>query len=236
MSHTATPLQTRDQVPRHMATTARVSVNYSIMPHCSWVPSPVPHSILDKLDAEIEKEEFGVDISDQYSVNHYVFSAPQSDDYLDDEIEEEEKEEFGVDIYDNLVKEIEEEEVGVDISEYHSVTHYAFPVPQSDDSLDDEIEEEEVGVDIYDNLVKEIEKEEFGVDISEYLETRTYYGPMCDDEEKDACFICAYEYEDEDMIGTLHCGHDFHADCAKKWLLTRNNACPVCSDPVLPIQ
>ncbi|OIT08850.1 PREDICTED: E3 ubiquitin ligase BIG BROTHER-related-like [Nicotiana attenuata] len=160
------------------------------MPHCSWVPSSVPHSILDKLDAEIEKEEFGVDISDQYSVNHYVFSVPQSDDNLDDEIEEE----------------IEEEEE----------------------------EKEEFGVDIDDSLDQEIEVEEFGV--SEYLETRTYYGPMCDDEEQDACFICAYEYEDEDIIGTLHCGHDFHADCANKWLLTRKKTCPVCSDPVLPIQ
>nr|XP_016514026.1 PREDICTED: E3 ubiquitin-protein ligase RNF38-like [Nicotiana tabacum] len=145
MSHT-TMLQIRDQVARHMATTARMSVNYSIMPHCSWVPPSVPYSILDKLDAEIEKEEFGVDI--------------------------------------------------------------------------------------YDSLDREIEKE-FGIDISEYLETRIFYAPMCEDEEKDACFICAYEYEDDDIIGTLQCGHDFHADCANKWLLTRTNPC--CSDPVLPI-
>nr|XP_033508796.1 putative RING-H2 finger protein ATL71 [Nicotiana tomentosiformis] len=174
-------LQTRDQAPRNMATRARMSVNYSIMPHCSWVPPSAPHSVLDKLDDEIEKEEFGVDISDQYSVNHY-----------------------------------------------------AFPVPQSDDNLDDEIEEEEVGVDIYDSLDREIEKE-FGIDISEYLETRIFYAPICEDEEKDACFICAYEYEYDDIIGTLQCGHDFHADCAKKWLLTRTKSCPCCSDPVLPI-
>nr|XP_016478281.1 PREDICTED: E3 ubiquitin ligase BIG BROTHER-related-like [Nicotiana tabacum] len=184
MSHT-TMLQIRDQVARHMATTARMSVNHSIMPHCLWVPPSVPYSILDKIDAEIEKEEFGVDISDQYSVNHYAFLVPQSDDNLDDEIEEEE-------------------------------------------------EKEEFGVDIYDSLDREIEKE-FGIDISEYLETRIFYAPMCEDEEKDACFICAYEYEDDDIIGTLQCGYDFHADCANKWLLTRTKSCPCCSDPVLPI-
>ncbi|KAH0735939.1 hypothetical protein KY285_011646 [Solanum tuberosum] len=39
-----------------------------------------------------------------------------------------------------------------------------------------------------------------------------------DDEEQEACAICLLEYKDEDNIGTLQCGHEFHAECINKWL------------------
>ncbi|MBA0595528.1 hypothetical protein Gorai_012395 [Gossypium raimondii] len=35
------------------------------------------------------------------------------------------------------------------------------------------------------------------------------------------------EYNDGENLGTLECGHNFHADCIKQWLV-RKNLCPIC--------
>lgn len=41
-------------------------------------------------------------------------------------------------------------------------------------------------------------------------------------------FVCRQEeYEGEDEVGKLRCGHKYHIDCARQWLL-RKNSCPVC--------
>ncbi|XP_072978478.1 uncharacterized protein [Typha angustifolia] len=49
-----------------------------------------------------------------------------------------------------------------------------------------------------------------------------------DDQEEEAnCIICLDEYKTGVHLGRLNCGHDFHADCIKKWLQMKN-ACPVC--------
>lgn len=41
------------------------------------------------------------------------------------------------------------------------------------------------------------------------------------------CCICQEEYKNEDDLGGLECGHDFHRNCIKQWLLQKN-LCPVC--------
>ncbi|KAG7659465.1 Zinc finger RING-type [Arabidopsis suecica] len=41
------------------------------------------------------------------------------------------------------------------------------------------------------------------------------------------CIICQDEYEAKDEVGELRCGHRFHIDCVKQWLV-RKNSCPVC--------
>ncbi|GJZ86401.1 E3 ubiquitin protein ligase MBR2-like protein [Tanacetum coccineum] len=41
------------------------------------------------------------------------------------------------------------------------------------------------------------------------------------------CCICQEEYETDDNIGSLDCGHDFHTDCIVQWL-TQKNVCPIC--------
>ncbi|KAG0491172.1 hypothetical protein HPP92_008035 [Vanilla planifolia] len=41
------------------------------------------------------------------------------------------------------------------------------------------------------------------------------------------CSICQEEYQMDDELGTLRCGHGYHIYCIKKWLLQKN-ACPVC--------
>ncbi|KAI4324670.1 hypothetical protein MLD38_030137 [Melastoma candidum] len=41
------------------------------------------------------------------------------------------------------------------------------------------------------------------------------------------CSICQEEYEEEDDIGKLACGHGYHLSCIKQWL-SQKNTCPVC--------
>ncbi|PHU20779.1 hypothetical protein BC332_11930 [Capsicum chinense] len=41
------------------------------------------------------------------------------------------------------------------------------------------------------------------------------------------CCICQEEYKDGEDLGKLDCGHDFHTDCVKQWLMQKN-LCPIC--------
>ncbi|XVF53863.1 hypothetical protein PTKIN_Ptkin05aG0133400 [Pterospermum kingtungense] len=41
------------------------------------------------------------------------------------------------------------------------------------------------------------------------------------------CSICQDEYEADEETGKLYCGHSFHIQCIKQWLVQKN-ACPVC--------
>ncbi|KAI4389891.1 hypothetical protein MLD38_002061 [Melastoma candidum] len=45
--------------------------------------------------------------------------------------------------------------------------------------------------------------------------------------EIEPCCICQEEYNSEDELGALECGHDFHRDCIKQWLMHKNS-CPIC--------
>ncbi|GLT58908.1 hypothetical protein SLA2020_317670 [Shorea laevis] len=45
--------------------------------------------------------------------------------------------------------------------------------------------------------------------------------------EAEPCCICQEEYNDGEDLGTLECGHDFHRDCIKQWLMHKN-LCPIC--------
>ncbi|KAJ8755041.1 hypothetical protein K2173_016508 [Erythroxylum novogranatense] len=59
--------------------------------------------------------------------------------------------------------------------------------------------------------------------------------PASLDQEQDYCIICQEEYKSEEKIGTLYCGHEYHADCLKKWLLVKN-VCPVCKSEALTVE
>uniref|UniRef100_M1A1W9 RING-type E3 ubiquitin transferase n=1 Tax=Solanum tuberosum TaxID=4113 RepID=M1A1W9_SOLTU len=52
-------------------------------------------------------------------------------------------------------------------------------------------------------------------------------------ETKEICAICQAEFEHEESIGTLRCGHEYHTGCIKQWLL-RKKDCPMCRASVLP--
>ncbi|KAH0720871.1 hypothetical protein KY290_005891 [Solanum tuberosum] len=71
--------------------------------------------------------------------------------------------------------------------------------------------------------------------VLKYLKIRTHHVPevVAPDVESDTCVICQSEYEHEENIGALQCGHEFHTDCIKKWL-TKKKDCPMCRASVLP--
>ncbi|KAK9937946.1 hypothetical protein M0R45_014710 [Rubus argutus] len=77
--------------------------------------------------------------------------------------------------------------------------------------------------------------------ISKQLKTRSYLSSGtiinleeagCPEKEVDFCIICQDFYKNQEKIGTLHCGHEYHADCLKKWLLVKN-VCPICKSEAL---
>ncbi|XP_057963718.1 probable E3 ubiquitin-protein ligase ZFP1 isoform X2 [Malania oleifera] len=57
----------------------------------------------------------------------------------------------------------------------------------------------------------------------------------CMDHETDFCVICQADYRNQERIGALDCGHEYHADCLKKWLLVKN-VCPICKSMALNIE
>ncbi|TVU20377.1 hypothetical protein EJB05_36584, partial [Eragrostis curvula] len=45
------------------------------------------------------------------------------------------------------------------------------------------------------------------------------------------CSICQEEFEVNEEIGKLSCGHNYHVHCIKQWL-SRKNSCPVCKTTI----
>ncbi|KAH0868862.1 hypothetical protein HID58_075884 [Brassica napus] len=50
--------------------------------------------------------------------------------------------------------------------------------------------------------------------------------------EAEKCVICLDELKCNDEASTLACGHDFHYECIKKWLMVKNK-CPLCKQQAL---
>lgn len=40
------------------------------------------------------------------------------------------------------------------------------------------------------------------------------------------------DYKDQEKVGTLDCGHEYHVDCIKMWLVVKNT-CPICKSTAL---
>ncbi|KAK4481517.1 hypothetical protein RD792_012418 [Penstemon davidsonii] len=60
------------------------------------------------------------------------------------------------------------------------------------------------------------------------LKQRKYVVSRAEDQaETEPCSICREEYNGGEDLGTLECGHDFHKDCIKQWLMQKN-LCPIC--------
>lgn len=64
------------------------------------------------------------------------------------------------------------------------------------------------------------------------LRQQKYSIAVCSLLEAEPCCICQEEYNDGDDLGTLECGHNFHADCIKQWLMHKN-LCPICKTTAL---
>lgn len=75
--------------------------------------------------------------------------------------------------------------------------------------------------------------------IVNHLKVRTFVascshleGAACVDQELNFCVICQTDYENQEKIGILECGHEYHVDCIKKWLIVKNT-CPICKSSAL---
>jgi len=62
------------------------------------------------------------------------------------------------------------------------------------------------------------------------LKTRKYVAGEGDIENEgiQRCVICLREYEVDEEIKTLPCGHEFHSECVDPWLGEHNRTCPTC--------
>ncbi|XP_024520868.1 E3 ubiquitin-protein ligase MBR2 [Selaginella moellendorffii] len=47
------------------------------------------------------------------------------------------------------------------------------------------------------------------------------------------CCVCQEEFEEGVELGTINCGHNYHMDCIRQWLV-RKNSCPICKATALP--
>ncbi|XP_047980638.1 probable E3 ubiquitin-protein ligase RHG1A isoform X1 [Salvia hispanica] len=64
--------------------------------------------------------------------------------------------------------------------------------------------------------------------VTSRLKRRKYLGGKAKNAaEMEPCSICREEYNKGEDLGALECGHNFHADCIKEWLMHKN-LCPIC--------
>ncbi|KAL5697783.1 hypothetical protein ACHQM5_028899 [Ranunculus cassubicifolius] len=70
--------------------------------------------------------------------------------------------------------------------------------------------------------------------IDEHLTQRKYFILLDEKALKESCSICQEDYVEEDDLGSLECGHEFHFSCLKQWLKCKN-VCPVCKSTGLSV-
>ncbi|KAK4726386.1 hypothetical protein R3W88_031303 [Solanum pinnatisectum] len=103
----------------------------------------------------------------------------------------------------------------------------------SQNSSDDSQPESEL---LFDDQEASTEEKEDNAILLGYFKTRIHHvadGVNNPTETKEICAICQAEFEHEESIGTLGCGHEYHTSCIKQWLL-RKKDCPMCRASVLP--
>uniref|UniRef100_A0AAV1T7N5 RING-type domain-containing protein n=1 Tax=Peronospora matthiolae TaxID=2874970 RepID=A0AAV1T7N5_9STRA len=59
------------------------------------------------------------------------------------------------------------------------------------------------------------------------LPVKTWTTKMQTSERHSECVICLSDYEKDDMVLALPCGHTFHKECGMTWLV-EHNVCPTC--------
>lgn len=60
------------------------------------------------------------------------------------------------------------------------------------------------------------------------------YQDMEQNEEQSTCAICLAEFSDHDILVDLPCGHHYHEECIRGWLV-RKAQCPLCKAVIRPL-
>ncbi|KAK7376911.1 hypothetical protein VNO80_02330 [Phaseolus coccineus] len=63
--------------------------------------------------------------------------------------------------------------------------------------------------------------------ILKHMKNKKYSAKPGSQHEAEPCCVCQEEYKDGDALGSLDCGHDYHTECIKQWLMHKN-LCPIC--------
>lgn len=120
----------------------------------------------------------------------------------------------------------------LDLQEYiYQLRGELFPT-----ATDEELEnllEEVFPVDVADGIIDEFAyKKESG--LSEEAIGRNLLSRTSRQEDlEDICSICQDNYGVRELIGKLRCGHEYHQDCIKDWLMV-DNSCPLCKSRAIP--
>ncbi|KAF2304403.1 hypothetical protein GH714_030773 [Hevea brasiliensis] len=106
-----------------------------------------------------------------------------------------------------------------------------------DSDLDQEIEDEMTEeLDELEELMIEYRSGLAGAVIEAHMKRQKYeanvVGSPLEDEK---CCICQENYADGEDLGKLDCGHYFHFDCIKQWLIQKNN-CPSAKESVASLR
>ncbi|XP_027769374.1 RING-H2 finger protein ATL47-like [Solanum pennellii] len=110
--------------------------------------------------------------------------------------------------------------------------------PNSSDDFDDELLFDDQESELYDDQEASTKEKEDDAILLGYFRTRIFRaadGVNNPTETEETCAICQAEFEHEESIGTLGCGHEYHTGCIKQWLL-RKKECPMCRASVLPLK
>lgn len=62
------------------------------------------------------------------------------------------------------------------------------------------------------------------------LETKKFEELPADKKVDAKCAICITEFEDEETVRIMQCGHFYHQDCIDPYLAKYNNKCPMCRE------
>ena len=68
------------------------------------------------------------------------------------------------------------------------------------------------------------------------IKTTRFHAKDVDPESQCSCAICLGDFEENDKIKTLRCGHFFHSDCVDPWLINEKALCPVCRQGIFMVE
>ncbi|KAJ1515713.1 hypothetical protein HMI54_005377 [Coelomomyces lativittatus] len=71
---------------------------------------------------------------------------------------------------------------------------------------------------------------------TEFQKSSHWYNFNGTDFQQQMCPICQENFEENARISVLNCHHQYHSNCIRKWLTTRNSTCPTCRERSRGIQ